>query len=258
MNFLKYVEWFKSVFGLEATNFILDAKNECIRLDGKSLNQFFKDYKRVQPLEGIEKGYIIKGCNKCIDEGLNVRNQDTPGFLGRINENEYIVIGLEPRISTDIHIAFDQFETNSEHRLFKNLKLLFSQIKEKAYITDIAKCMSTNYLESKKICMKTHFISELEILLEINPAFKIILQGTRVESYFNNKLTPFSNVGDDEIKAKNGKNLLFRRQYLTLNKKIVPTIVLPHSSRQTLFLWNQIKEPEILSKIKIKLEEFGF
>lgn len=42
MNFKKYKEWFTFVFGSEATNIILDDKNECIGRDEKSLIDFQK------------------------------------------------------------------------------------------------------------------------------------------------------------------------------------------------------------------------
>ena len=190
MTFSKYVKWFTAVYGPEATDIILDVKNECINRDKDELINKLKNYKRVVPIEDQEKTYHIKGCNKCIEEGLNVWNQDTPNFMGRINDNKYIIIGLEPRIKKDIHIAFDK-ESGDIHPLFKKLSLfknVFSQIKERAYVTDLAKCMSTNYPEARKICMKFHLIDELKILLGINPEFKIILQGTGVEKHFIDKV----------------------------------------------------------------------
>ena len=148
MNFKNYKEWFTSVFGSEATEVILDDKNECIGRSEKSLKDFFKKYQRIELIRNIENGYIIKGFNECIFKGIIVRRQDSPGFLGKLNENKYVVVGLEANIKTDIHIIYDQFETKSvkEHLLFKRLNLFFPQIKEKAYITDIAKCRSTNFI----------------------------------------------------------------------------------------------------------------
>jgi len=125
MNFNHYKEWYISVFGSEAAGIILDDINECIRRDENILKNFFKKYQRIEPIKTIENGYRIKGCNECISKGIIVRRQDSPGFLGKLNENKYIIVGLEANIKTDIHIAYDQFETKSvkEHLLFKRLKL---------------------------------------------------------------------------------------------------------------------------------------
>jgi len=260
MIFNHYKEWYISVFGSEAAGIILDDINECISRDENVLKNFFKKYQRIEPIKTIENGYKIKGCKKCISKGIIIRRQDSPGFLGKLNENKYIIVGLEANIKTDIHIAYDQFETKSvkEHLLFKRLKLFIPQIKEKSYITDIAKCRSTNLHQSRQICLKTHFLKELEILLEINSEFKIILQGTGVESYFTNYLEPFSNPENDEIKSKKGNRLLFKRRYLILNKKKTPTVIFPHGSVQNSYLWNEIEEKEVLAKIKSKLKEFNF
>lgn len=158
------------------------------------------------------------------------------------------------------HIAYDQFKAKSvkEHLLFKRLKLFFPQIKEKSYITDIAKCRSANLHKSRQICLKTHFLKELEILLEYNSEFKIILQGTGVESYFTHYLRPFSNPENDDIISKNGNRLLFRRRYFILKEYIIPTVILPHASVQNSYLWNEIEEKEMQTKIKAKLIEFNF
>jgi len=261
MNFIKYKKWFTTVFGSEATKVILDDRNECIGRDEKNLKDFFKKYQRIEPIKNIKNCYTIKGCNECISKGIIVRRQDSPGFLGKLNKSKYIVVGLEANIKTDIHIAYDQFETKSsvkEILLFKRLKLFFPQIKEKAYIIDIAKCRSTNLHQSRQICLKTHFLKELEILLEIINEFKIILQGTGVGSYFTSYLKPFSNEANDEIKTKKGNRLLFKRQYLELDNKMIPTIIFPHASVQNSYLWNEIEEKEVLAKIKSKLKEFNF
>ncbi len=260
MNFINFREWFTLIFGSEVSNVILDDKNECIRKDEKRLEDFFEKYQRIEPIKHVKNGYVIKGCNECISNGIIIRRQDTPGFLGKLDINKFIIIGLEANIKTDIHIAYDQFETKSveENLLFKRLRLFFPQIKEKSYITDIAKCRSTNLHQSRQICLKTHFFKELEILLKINPKFKIILQGTGVESYFTNYLEPFSNLKNDEIKTKQGNKYLFKRRYLILDKKKIPTILLPHGSIQNSQLWKEIEEKEITDRIKSKLKEFKF
>lgn len=263
MNFKDYKEWFASIYGSEATEVILDEKNECIRKDEKRLRDFFDTYRRIEPIKHIDNGYIIKGCNKCISEGIIVRKQDTPGFLGKLNEIKYVIIGLEVNIpkkyNYDIHIAYDQFKTKEEeHLLFTNLKLFFPQIKDKAYVTDIAKCRSTNLHQPHQNCLETHFLKELKILLEINPELKIIFQGTGVESYFSKDLK-FSNLeSDDEIKSSKKNRFLFKRRYLSFDKRMIPTVTFPHIANRNSYLWNEIKEKEISTKIKSKLKEFKF
>ena len=59
MDFKDYKKWFTSIFGIEATEVILDDKNECIRKDGKMLKDFFETYRRIEPIEHIANGYII-------------------------------------------------------------------------------------------------------------------------------------------------------------------------------------------------------
>jgi hypothetical protein len=261
MNFKNYKEWFTSIYGSEATEVILDDKNECITRDEKKLRDFFRDYDRIEP---IENGYTIKGCTECISKRIIVRKQDCPGFLGKLNEIKYVIVGLETNIPEkygfDIHVAFNQFKTEEkEHRLFTRLRLFFPQIKEKAYVTDIAKCRSTNLPQSRKICLETHFLKELKILLELNPEFKIIFQGTTVESYFSNDLKLFSNLErDDEIKSNKNNKFLFKRRYLLFDKKKIPTVTFPHGANRTSDLWKEIGEEEVSAKIKTKLKEFKF
>ncbi len=180
--------------------------------------------------------------------------------MGKLDEIEYIIVDLEANIKTDVHIAYDQYKSNisKEHLLFKRFKLFFPQIKEKAYITDIAKCRSTNLHQSRQICLNTHFLTEIKILLEIVPNIKILLQGSGVEGYFTNYLKPFSNVRDDELKSKKGNKFLFKRQYIKLNGRLIPTLIFPHASVQNSYLWNEIEEKEILTKIKSKIKEFNF
>lgn len=264
MNFKKYREWFASIYGSEATEAILDDKNECIRKDEKKLREFFETYDRIEPIKHINNGYIIKGCNKCISERIIVRKQDCPGFLGKLNEIKYVIIGLEVNIPKkyryDIHIAFDQFETEEkEHPLFTNLRPFFPQIKEKAYVTDIAKCRSTNLHQSHQNCLETHFFKELKILLEIKPELKIIFQGTTVESYFSNDLKLFSDdLENDEIKSTKNNKFLFKRRYLLFDNKKIPTVTFPHGANRNSYLWNEIKEREVLAQIELKLKEFKF
>lgn len=264
MNFKDYKEWFASIYGYEATEVILDDKNECIKKDEKRLRDFFETYRRIEPIKHIDNGYIIKGCNKCISEGITVRKQDCPGFLGKLNEIKYVIVGLEVNIpkkySYDIHIAFDQFMTKEEeHSLFKKLRPFFPQIKENAYITDIAKCRSTNLHQSHQNCLETHFFKELKMLSENNPEFKIIFLGTTVESYFSNDLILFSNLdGNDEIRSNKNNKFLFKRRYLLFDKKKIPIVTFPHVANRNSYLWNEIKEKDVSAKIKSKLKEFKF
>lgn len=264
MNFKNYKEWFASIYGSEATEVILDDKNECITRNEKKLRDFFETYDRIEPIKHINNGYIIKGCTECISKRIIVRKQDCPGFLGKLNEIKYVIVGLEVNMPKkyryDIHIAYGQFRTKEEeHLLFTRLKPFFPQIKEKAYVTDIAKCRSTNLHQSHQNCLKTHFLKELKILLELNPEFKIIFQGTTVESYFSNDLKLFSNLeSDDEIKSNKNSKFLFKRRYLLFDKKKIPTVTFPHVANRNSYLWNEIKEKEVSAKIKSKLKEFKF
>lgn len=143
--------------------------------------------------------------------------------------------------------------------MFTNLRLFFPQIKEKAYVTDIAKCRSTNLHQSRQNCLEIHFLKELKILLEFNPDLKIIFQGTTVESYFSNDLKLFSDdLENDEIKSTKNNKFLFKRRYLLFDNKKIPTVTFPHGASRTSNLWNDIREPNVLDKIKSKLKEFKF
>ncbi len=272
MNFTDYSKWFRSVYGDEVTKVILDQKNECIIKYEQKLLDFFKNYQRYELIPDEKNCYRIKGCNECISKGIAVRKQDTPGFLGKLNEIKYVIIGLEVNIPKktieksgrhDIHIAFDQFNTEKkEHRLFTRLRLIFPDIKEKAYVTDIAKCRSTNLHQSHQNCLETHFFEELELLLAFAPDLRIIFQGTSVEYYFskNFKLVYFSTPENDEVKSKKKRRnkFLFKRQYLIFDDIAIPTVTFPHGAGRNSYLWNEIEEPEILSDIKTKLTEFNF
>lgn len=268
MDFQDYKKWFVSIFGPDATKIILDDENEWITKDEKKLWNFFKSYERIESIPYKKNGYIIKGCNECISKGLIVRKQDTPGFMGKLNEIKYVIIGLEVNIpkkylqkgyKCDIHVAFNQFETvKKEHQLFSNLRLFFSQIKEKAYVTDVAKCRSTNLTQSQQNCLKTHFFEELRILLAFAPDLQIIFQGTAVESHFSKSLRHFSTIENDEIKSNKNNKFLFKRQYLSFNNKKIPTVTFPHAAPHTLSLWKEINEKEVVTKIKSKLREFKF
>lgn len=266
MDFQEYKKWFVSIFGHKATKIILDDENECISKKEDELWYLFKTYERFESIPDVENGFIIKGCTECISKGINVRKQDTPGFLGKLNEIRYVIIGLEVNIpkkyiekgfKCDIHVAFNQFTTNKkEHRLFTKLRLFFPQIKEKAYVSDIAKCRSTNLHQSRLNCLNTHFFKELRMLLEFSPDLKIIFQGTSVEDYFSKNLKLFSTLENDEIKSD--KKYLFKRRYLKFDNREIPTVTFPHATVRTSSLWNEIEKEEVSVKIKQKLKEFKF
>ena len=260
MSFAEYKVWYVSIFGREVAHGILDDGGECIRKEEKELKSFFKNYERIKPIENIESGYLIKGCNECINERIIVRKQDSPGFLGKISENDLIIIGLEANIETDIHIAYDHYESKSDnvHLLFKRLNKFFPNIKRRAYLTDIAKCRSTKLHKSRQICFKKHFLKELDILLKINPKFKLLIQGTSTEKYFKDYFDDNFDKLDDEIITKKGNKVLFRRRFINLYKKKIPVIILPHASIQNSYLWNEIEKDEILASIKLKLKEFNY
>lgn len=263
MSFKEYREWFETIFGKEATETILDDTRESISTEN-DLQSFFKSYERIELIPKTEDQYIIKGCKLCVTKGSIVRQQDAPGFLGKLNEIKYVIIGLETKLphDMDIHIAFNQFETSKkEHPLFEKLKIIFpdnSDIKDRAYVTDIAKCNSNDLDRSRKKCFKENFQSELKILLKFNPELKIILQGTKVESYFpENDFKPFKgSISDNEVKFES--KFLFKRKILLFNGKEIPTILLPHASKQTSSLWKKIEEPENLTKIRKMLQESNF
>lgn len=260
MSFAEYKKWYISVFGQEVAESILDDNGECIRKQEKVLKEFFKSYERVKLIDNIESSYLIKGCNECINEGIIVRKQDAPGFLGKIGENDLIIVGLEANIETDIHIAYDQYESkkNGIHLLFKRLNLVLPNIKHRAYITDIAKCRSTNLHKSRQICLEKHFLKELDILFKINPKFKLIIQGTGTEKYFKEYFDDNFDKLNDEIITEKGNKVLFRRRFINLNNKKIPVIILPHASIQNSYLWNEIEKDEMLRNIRLKLKEFNF
>lgn len=261
MSFKEYREWFETIFGKKATLTILDEEQECIS-EKNDLEAFFNSYERIIPKTGNQ--YVINGCNECVTKGLIVRQQDTPGFIGKLSKIKYVIIGLEARLphDMDIHIAFEQFETSKKvHPLFEKLKVVFPDnpdLKKRAYVTDIAKCNSNDFNRSRKKCFKTHFQEELKILLKFNPELKIILQGTKVESYFPKDDFEHlkGNKSDNEVKT--GKKFLFKRKLLQFEGREIPTILLPHVSKQTSSLWKKIEEPENLRKITKMLQEFNF
>ena len=98
----------------------------------------------------------------------------------------------------------------------------------------------------------------MNILFRINPKFKLIIQGTSTEKYFKDYYDSNFDKKKDEIIIEKGNKLLFRRRYLKLNDYKVPTVILPHASKQNSYFWKEIEKEEISSQIKTKLKEFNF
>lgn len=264
MSFQEYKEWFKNVFGSEATNIILNEDNESLNQDGKFLDDWFNLYRRYMLISGENKVYKIKGCLECINDEkykIAVRKQDCPGFLGQLSENDYIVIGLESNAPQEIHIAYDHYPNGPREQsiLFNRIGKLITGFRNHAYVTDIAKCRSTNLHLSRQKCLRRHFITEIDILLRINNKFKVIFQGTGTASYFKNYFIDEEETKEKDIKSKKNNKLLFGYRQLHICNRKVDAIILPHASIQNSYLWKEIESNEyLLREIKKRLREIGF
>ena len=199
----QYIKWFESVFGEEIGKKYLNSK-------GMYKNEPFNFIeKRIKQIGTNQTEFSISGCTKCIVNGLNIRNQDAPGFIVPLSEIKYVIIGLEVNHKNDFHIAYDYYPdvgyTIAYDKILKKYKDFFSDIKECSYITDIAKCRSTNLNKSRNICRDKVLLEELSILLRFKRRSKIIiiLQGTGVRKYFKKIIEKDKKIIFTEKKPKN-------------------------------------------------------
>ncbi|MBA7523520.1 hypothetical protein ES705_15647 [subsurface metagenome] len=173
-------DFYLRIYGNEVVQNVLKKDDLEIRNDITELKHFFKRYRRIK--SDSANNFSISGCITCLDKGLAIMNQDFPGWIGELKDKDYIVIGLEisPKVDYDIHICYDLYKNSDieNHLLFRRFNKIFENIKEKSYITDIAKCLSTNPEKSRKICLR-NFEEELILLHEINPNFCLIIQGVK-------------------------------------------------------------------------------
>jgi len=235
---------FSKIYGDEVVKNILELNSLEIKRNKQDLINFINKYKRIE--ENFEGTFKINGCKDCIYKDLAVRKQDFPGWLGQLKGKDLVIVGLEisPKVPSDIHISYNlgNIRNKIDMLLFKRIGLIYDNLEERAYITDLAKCLSTEVNKSRRECMK-HFIKELKLIKNLNPDIKIIIQGYGAQQYFekNWKL---------KISLEDPLYPLIRRGTIKLEDSIYQVIVFPHTTSRppTNKLWVEIENKKVQIK----------
>ena len=136
------------------------------------------------------------------------------------------------------------------NKMYERIGVIIPNFEERAYITDIAKCLSSKKEVSRKNCASL-FKEELNLFVEINTEPLIILQGYTNQSIFE-QLGLFNSRADADFKP------LIREGFMTLDDAMYKTIVVPHTARQstTNTKWKEIieKKDEIQTYLTQKYE----
>ena len=236
--------FFKEIYGEYITGKILTHNANLVQLETKE--QIIK----------VMKTYIKRsenGCSHCKKLGYKPQQQDFPGWVGAIKYNikgniankDILVFGLEvasmqklnkefkkyyPGVKDScIHIAYDfgyevKISELVKRHLFKYLNafLDLESIKDRLYVTDVAKCFTDSKKKSRLECFKLNFKNELSPFKD--GGLVLIFQGgkikrgffskyfnftkeTSLDSYIRSKEEIFSLFGFSAKKEK--KNLIF-------------------------------------------------
>jgi len=244
---------FENLYGNEIVERLLEP-NELRFKDKNILEEEIENYRRWEKFS--DNSFKIKGCIYCIeyaDDPLAIRNQDFPGWKGLLRNKDLIVIGLEvgPQVKKDIHIAYNLGVKikNQDRVMYENIGILFENFEDRAYITDIAKCISTKLNISRKKCMERNFFEELELVSKIIKSnFKIIIQSFEAETYFKN--INIRMILDARKNPEEKSKKLCKFGTIEINNKLVDVIIVPHSGKRVTDKWNMIREPINLKKIK--------
>ena len=143
---------FSKIYGDEVVKNILELNSLEIKRNKQDLINFISKYKRIE--ENIEGTFKINGCKDCIYKDLAVRKQDFPGWLGQLKGKDLVIVGLEisPKVPSDIHISYNlgNIRNKIDMLLFKRIGLIYDNLEERAYITDFAKCLSSEVNKSSE------------------------------------------------------------------------------------------------------------
>jgi len=234
------------MFDSEVVKTFIDEKKGYLNSDTTEIEKLFnkKNYERYVEIE--TDIFKINGCLRCIkDLRITVRQQDFPGWIGDIRKCDIMIIGLEAKLGNpdmDIHIAYDHYPGGPVHDLFEKYSQFIPNIKERSYITDIAKCTSSDLDKSRYHCFQIYFLKELEYFVRINPQTIILFQGAKVEEFFIKKQNKkiFELKYDHELKGK--RSMLFKIGVLKYLDFELPLIYFPHTSGSNTPEWKEIQE----------------
>ena len=224
------------IYGIDALDIILEPDSLKIRENEEELKKI-KRYKRIKK-DPTKSCFEIKGCSQCITkevlEGLGIRNQDFPRWVGNIKDIEFVIIGLEvsPAVKDYLHICYSKGKKLDEagKHLFNKLGIIFvdENLESRSYITDICKCLSTRPDKSRKVCRDKYFLREVELLQKINPDIniKLIIQGLTTADFLRKYIDV---VVEKSTLRKNRKTRYFLYGKLKSNEKIC-IFAFPHTT----------------------------
>lgn len=240
------------IYGKEIVKFYIPNALE-ITTSETEIKKFYKEYirfKQITQTNNDEKINLeLKGCGKCISENLMVLEQDFPGWLGKLKNIHYIIIGQEVADSVRFqsHIAYDYYPNSSlleENKIMvfsEKLEQIIPEIKSCAYITDVAKCFSNNQSLCRDNCID-YLKEEISLICSMDPNNRkvIIVQG--ISTLWNVLKKNFDIEEIEEPFRVDGQRLLILG-YIYINSNIkVPTVVVPHSTSQNNYQWSLIKK----------------
>lgn len=263
-----YIDLLIKIYGEDVVDFYIKPNLNLIS-SKEEIEKFSKEYIRFKVLNQDKNSQNtkleLKGCGKCISANQMVLEQDFPGWIGELKTIKYILIGLEiaDSIRTHSHIAYNYYSEDSMDKgikeFFEIMESIFPDIKDHAYITDIAKCNSNNHAVTRKNCIN-YLKEEIRIINSMNPEVKkiIIVQGIS-EAWDRIKKRLNGMELEDNLKLNNNNLLKLGYVYIDSDVKL-PTLIFPHTTRQNNSQWNDIKSnmDKIKDNIKHFLSELSF
>lgn len=248
---------YSKIFDPIVVNTFISEKIGHLNSNTEDIEKLFNKKYYERYIEKEADVFKIRGCLRCIkDLRITIRQQDFPGWIGDIRKCDIMIIGLEAKLGDpdmDVHIAYDHYPGGPMHDLFKKYSRFIPNIKDRSYITDIAKCTSSDFGKSRYHCFRIYFLKEIEFFLKINPQTIILFQGAKVEEFFmkkdNKKI--FKIQYDFELKGK--RSMLFKTGILKYLDFKVPLLYFPHTSGSNTPEWKEIQEnrsKEIKNRLK--------
>jgi len=221
-------DYFIKIYGKECVELLIESNSLEIKRDKDQLNEKLANYTRYKKFK--ENLFLIEGCTDCLKYNVKVLQQDFPGWEGPLKSKDIIVLGLEisPKQKNDIHIAYNlgNIIETADKSLYEKIGAIINNFKQRAYVTDIAKCYSTNIKISRRNCI-TNLTEELNLVIK-NSAVKkmtIIIQGYGTQEIIEKEFRNISIEDNFEYYP------LIRKGTIKFADMKFPLFVFPHTSR---------------------------